>query len=222
LSGLRAHAANNLLVNPGFELGNTGFTTSYTTNITNPTSQGQAVVYSANVASGTAFGTGTGVSGTTDAKNTGTKYLAVNGASDGTSTVWQQSVTIAPNISYTFTFQAAPGNAASISSATPPVIAVTVTINGNAVTLSAVTNPTWATRGTYTGYSATFTSNGAASPTTAIIKLVDTATGGVGNDFLLDDFSLVPEPSTYAAGLFVVGAGFLAWRRQRRTAQSVA
>lgn len=216
LGGLSAHDENNLITNPGFESENTGFTTSYSTNNANATAQGQAKIYSANVNSGTSFGSGS----TTYSKRSGSKFFAVNGASDGTSTVWQQSVTIAPNISYTFTFFAAPGDAASVT--TKPVIDVTVTINGNAATLSAVTNPTWATAGTYTQYSATFTSNGATSPTTAVIKLVDTATGSTGNDFLLDDFSLVPEPSTYAAGIFVVGAGFFAWRRQRRTAQSVA
>ncbi|HTH46497.1 MAG TPA: hypothetical protein VMB21_03200 [Candidatus Limnocylindria bacterium] len=221
LLALMAFAAcgQNLITNPGFESGATGYTTDYTVDTT-PTGQGQAGVRG----SGTS---GTGSSSVFNSGSTsltahgGSKFFAVNGSTSGTAIVWEQTVSSLvisglTGSTFTFSFWIAAGDAASTTpSGQRPTIAVII----NGTSIGNVTPST--TDGAWTQFTGTWTRG---TNTTADIKLIDLKTASTGNDFILDDFVLVPEPSTYAAGVFLVGAGYFAWRKARRksAAQEIA
>lgn len=212
LFGLLAAGAHgqNLITNAGFESGASGYTTGYGANDTTPTTSGTAGVTVAG-SSSTIFGSGS----TSLTTHGGTQFFAVNGSTTGTATVWEQNVSSLvigglTGSTFTFSFWIAAGNAESVKTSPNqrPVIAVTI----NGTSLGSITAST--TAGAWTQFTATWTRG---TNTVADIKLVDTRTTGTGNDFVLDDFVLVPEPSTYAAGVFLIGAGLFAWRKARRT-----
>lgn len=206
--------AQNLITNPGFESGVTGYATGYGVNDTTPTVPGQAGVLTTPTSSATVFGSGT----TTDQAHSGNNFFAVNGASANGSTtvVWEQTVSSLvigglTGSTFTFSFWAAAGNTESTTTGPDQRPSLQLTINGVNTALSASTFIITST--TYAQFTTTWTRGTA---TSAIIRLFDDNNRATGNDFLLDDFVLVPEPGTYAAGVFLVGAGLLAWRKARQ------
>ena len=201
-------AQANLFSNGSFDAANgiSSWTTQYTTNTV--TTTGRYVIAASPAAAGFTVNTNN-----IGAQN-GANAMWVNGASAaGTTNIVSQSVTVSASTTYTFR-----GRLVSAESPVNQAATIKIYVTSNGVTTSS---------GTFTATTSwqeiyyTFTTP--AGATSATIVLIDTNTNntGTGNDFGLDNLS-VPEPSTYAAGLFVVGAGFFAWRRQRRKAQSVA
>ncbi len=199
----------NLIANPGFESGATGYTTDYTVDTT-PTGQGQAGVIATGLTSTAVFNS----AGVTLNAHSGSSMFAVNGSTSGTAIVWEQNITSLvigglTGSQFTFSFWIAAGDTAST---TPSGQRPTLNVLINGTSIGTITPGT--TAGAWSQFTGTWTRSGA---TSADIQLIDTKKTSAGNDFVLDDFVLVPEPSTYAAGVFLIGAGFFAWRKARRT-----
>jgi hypothetical protein len=165
--------AQNLLTNPGFGSGNTGFQTAYTYVTPSGTSNGgQYTITTDTYNFGTYFphyGDHTTGSG---------NFMAVDAATGSALTVWQQTVTgLQPNQTYQFSFwllNSYPTNKAQIQ------------VSANGVDVGAAfTNPNdggnWQLN--------TVTVNPGAS-TQLILRLRDLNLTATGNDFGLDDFSL--------------------------------
>lgn len=187
--------ASNIVINGGFESGNTGFTSTYT-NVVNgwppDLSEGKYAIgsdpnyYHELWAS---FG-----------PYEGSKMMIVNGATISGVNVWSQSVTAAPNTTYYFSAEIASQYATS-----PAVL--DFSINGLPIGLpiTASTNI-----GQWDLFYATWAS-GAGGP--ALLALVNQNTAYGGNDFCLDDIRMgttnpenpVPVPST----VLLLGSGLL-------------
>lgn len=217
-SGLGAGVAlgQNLLTNGDFSSGNTGFTSGYT----------YATGSSALSAGGEGSGEGnyaittspnnvhSGLANYGDHTTGSGKMMVINGSGNASNIIWEENVTslaVGGVTGSTYTFSGWISSAIATSAAT-----LQVTINGANVG-SVITAP--AAAGVWQQFTVTWT-RGAA--TSADIRLTDTNTAANGNDFALDDLRLVPEPSTYAAGIFLAGAGFLAWRKSRQAAVTKA
>ena len=172
-------AAQNLLPNPGFEAGNTGFNTAYTY-IPPPTADpgpGNYTIGTDNRAFNPNFLASYGD------HTTGTgRYMIVNASLVATTNVWQRNVTgLQPNQSYQFSFwllNTFPTSKARIQ----------VAINGTNVG-APFTNPNdggvWQLN--------TLTVNTGAG-TSLDIRLRNVNTDSNGNDFGLDDMSLTAPP----------------------------
>ncbi len=203
-----AAVAQNLITNGDFTSGNTGFTTGYN--------------YSSSLSSG---GEGAGEGNyyvTTNPNNTQSGFssfgdhttgsgnmMVINGSTVASKTLWQDTVSVTAGRNFTFSLWMA-----SAVAGTPATLQVYI---NNALQTTTFTAPSGA--GTWQQFSLNWSSTGTNSAT---IRLVDSNTTVGGNDFAIDDIRLVPEPSTYAAGAFLVGAGFFAWRRHRHAAAKKA
>jgi hypothetical protein len=192
---LAAQAAPNLLTNPGFEAGNTGFASSYgyvTPVVGNCVPEG---VYTIGTnpndchPSWVSFG-----------PHSGSAMMIVNGGTTANVDVWQEAVTVTPHTSYLFT-----GWVASNYPLSPAVIALSANDTGFGTPFTASTTP-----GAWQEFTGTWNSGTATSVT---LDIVDTNLAPDGNDFSLDDLSFsaisaVPEPASLAllgAGLFGMG-----------------
>ncbi|HTH48264.1 MAG TPA: PEP-CTERM sorting domain-containing protein, partial [Candidatus Limnocylindria bacterium] len=129
--------------------------------------------------------------------------MVINGSTVASKTVWQETVSVTAGRNWTFSLWMASAVAGS-----PAVLQVYI---NNVLQSTTFTAPSSAA--TWQQFSLNWSSTGT---TSATIRLVDSNTAAGGNDFAIDDIRLVPEPSTYAAGMFLAGAGFFAWRRQRK------
>jgi len=170
-----AATAQNLLLNPGFEAGNSGFTSGYTyvgPPLNGNSQAGEYTVGNDNRAFNAAFPASYG-----DHTSGSGQYLLVDAAATAL-TVWQQTVTgLQPNKAYTFSFwllNCIPTNKARIQ------------VRANGVDVgTAFTNPTdggvWQLN--------TVTVNPGAS-TQLILQLRDLTLDAPGNDFGLDDVAL--------------------------------
>jgi hypothetical protein len=204
-----AAMAQNLIVNGDFTSGNSSFTSGYN--------------YSSSLSSG---GDGGGGEGnyyvTTNPNSTHSGFssfgdhttgsgnmMVINGSTVASKTVWQETVSVTAGRNWTFSLWMA-----SAVAGTPAVLQVYI---NNVLQGTTFTAPNSAA--TWQQFSLNWSSTGTNSAT---IRLVDSNTAAGGNDFAIDDIRLVPEPGTYAAGAFIVGAGFLAWRRQRQAAAKKA
>ena len=206
-----AKADPNLIVNGNFDAGLTGFTSDYAVP-TNPACIYNQAVYcqgpestifvntdpNLDHPSWASFGSSPG--------NGSPNILIVNGGENSTQAVWRQGgIAVAQNEIYQFT-----GFAASNYSANPSVLQLT--FNGATVGAAYAVNATPGAWGefTYDWYS------GAA--TSLDLALFDLETDASGNDFSLDNFSLValtvPEPASAAA--LIVGMTVVMVVRQRR------
>ncbi len=162
---------NNLVVNPGFDLGDSGFITTYTkcnsANCLSPLGDnGYAVGTDANYF----HSYFTGKDHTTGSGN----FMIINGAQPAL-TVWQQTVPVKPNTKYAFGVWIS-----TMISLSPAQIQFS--INGGQV--GALYNAP-----VYAGmWDQVFTTWNSGSVTTATIKVVDILPILEGNDFGLDDF----------------------------------
>ena len=173
--------AQNLLVNPGFESGNTGFTTTYTYQSTATTSgAGNYAIRTDESTFNAGFGkyndhtkgNGTGLFLIADASGTLGQY------------VWLQTVTgLAQNTNYTFSFWLL--NSTAASPATIAVSSGTAGATGSFTTLGTFSNPN--TTGLWQQNVVTINTG---SNTQLTIRLIDTNTAAAGNDFALDDMAL--------------------------------
>ncbi len=204
-----AAMAQNLIVNGDFSSGNTGFTSGYS--------------YSSSLSSGGDGGGGEGnyyVSTNPNTTHSGFSsfgdhttgsgnMMVVNGSTVASKSLWQETVSVTAGRNFTFSLWMA-----SAVAGTPAVLQVYI---NNTLQTTTFTAPSSAA--TWQQFSLNWTSTGTNSAT---IRLVDSNTVAGGNDFAIDDIRLVPEPGTYAAGAFLVGAGFFAWRRSRQAAAKKA
>jgi hypothetical protein len=148
----------------------------------------------------------------------GTGYMLIaNGASDGTSAVWYETVSVTPNTTYTFTAWVADVDNANNNSS-PETLSFLV---GSSV-LGSGFSPS--TPGVWTEFSTTFFSG---SDTSETLEIIDTNTASEGNDFALDDISYVGAPTTAAtpepSSLLLLGSGLVAglgWIRRRKARES--
>jgi hypothetical protein len=209
-----AQAGPNLITNGNFSAGLTGFTSDYTVPTDPACIYGQAVdcqgaestIFvntdpSLDHTSWSSFGSSPG--------NGSPNMLLVNGGSDPTQVIWGQGgIAVAQNEVYEFS-----GAAASSFLGNPGILQLT--FNGATVGSAYTINLTPGVWGNFTfdWYSG--------SATSLDLALFDLETAADGNDFALDDFSLVqvsvPEPASAAAlivGLTIV----MVIRRRRRPA----
>ncbi|NVO31294.1 cadherin-like domain-containing protein [Hymenobacter lapidiphilus] len=167
--------AQNLITNPDFQSGNTGFTSGYTY-VPNPNGTSSGAGQYVLVTRANAFNPGFG-NFPDHTSGTGL-YMVVDGAASSSTIIWQQTITgLTPNRNYQFSFWLL--NAIGSNKARIQVSANSVDIG------SPFTNPNdggnWQLN--------TVTVNpGAGSQ--LILQVRDLETNGGGNDFGLDDFSL--------------------------------
>ncbi len=197
-------AQANLFSNGSFESGITGWTTQYGTGAI--TTQGNYAIAASPKAAGFTSSTTNNVGA-----QSGSNALWVNGASGaGTTNVVSQTLT-GLTVGQQYTVRGWLVSAESPVSSAATVVIRAVSGSSNVVSSAFIATTSWSQ------IFYTFT----AGATSATILFIDTNknASGTGNDFGLDNLS-VPEPATYAAGAFVVAAGFLGWRRHRRSLAS--
>lgn len=163
---------NNVVVNGGFEAGNSGFSSSYNYASTN-TTEGEYYVGSNPSAWNAAL------SSCADHTGNNGRMLLVNGAPQSDVEVWSQTIPVTPNTSFEFStwVQALwPPNPAKLQ------FSINGIVLGEAITASLPTC-TWSR----------FNTNwNSGSNTTATISIVNKNTEIQGNDFALDDISFAP------------------------------
>jgi hypothetical protein len=194
-----AAAGPNLVTNGDFSAGNSGFTTGYALSTMTPQLFENnvhgiyAVEPAGSIAGSSAYGDWTNI--TTDPSGHNSNVWVADGATDPNVTVWSETVGVAANTTYTFSFFGAEVSNPCCSNAT-----LQASING-------VDESTLGTTGAWQQDSFTWNSG---SNTSAVLTLVDTNTSGGFNDFAIDDLSFsgpggVPEPGAW--GLMLVGVG---------------
>ena len=191
----------NLIVNGDFSSGNTGFTSGYTYS-SSLSSGGESAGEGNYYVTTNPNNTHSGFSSFGDHTTGSGNLMVVNGSTIANNSVWQETVSVTAGRNWTFSLWMA-----SAVAGTPAVLQVYI---NNVLQSTTFTAPSSAA--TWQQFSLNWSSTGTNSAT---IRLVDSNTAAGGNDFAIDDIRLVPEPGTYAAGMFLVGAGFFAWRRQR-------
>ena len=191
-----AHA-QNLITNPAFSAGNTGFTSAYTFVTSNFAVQEYGVVtnpqaWNGNLASFGDHTTGTG------------SMLIANGATTANLDVWRQiGLAVTPATDYVFS-----GYVAAAFGSSAPVME----FFAGATSLGAVTPSL--TTGTWSFFTGTWNSG---ANTSVTLRIVDNNLDFNGNDVVIDDLSFavaVPEANT-AALLALVGIPALGFLRRR-------
>ncbi len=188
LSASVASAAPNLLVNPAFSSGNTGFSSQYG----HGTQPGDYVVAKspADIYPGTvSFGDHT--------SGTGLMLLA-NGSTSGTTYVWHETVSVTKGTTYDFAGFAASFAQLGKDHTDPSPARLSFYVNGVAIGTFKVA----AADGKFGRFANLWSSGGS---TTASIKIVDRNTASMGNDFALDDLSFAASPSLLVNGDFSSG-----------------
>ncbi|MFT3679576.1 MAG: sugar-binding protein [Ferruginibacter sp.] len=167
-----SQSVNNLITNPGFELGNIGFTSDYVHYSSQTISRQTYTVANSPQALDQYF---------TNCPDhtTGSGQMLVVDGSDATNgadyTFWQQSIPVNVGSTYTFSYWI------QTASADPSYAQVQTKINGSAIGTG--NSPATTVCGNWTQVTHTWTAN---SPT-AVISMYDLNTAGLGNDFTIDD-----------------------------------
>lgn len=169
-------AQANLIINGDFEAGNTDFTSDYSSN--DLFSSGQQYVITTdphlNISVATSYGDNSACSG---------NMMAVNGAATANQVVWAQDVTLEANTDYLFSI--------FISSWTPTNLAnLEFSLNNGDVSLGSVLAP--ATPGVWVEHKVKFNSGTLFGLTN--ISFIDTTSTWGGDDFAIDDISLIAIP----------------------------
>ena len=165
------------VVNGDFSAGNTGFTSSYSF-----------------VASGTSTTPGTyGVRTNSQSFNPGYNLffdhtsgsgnmMLVDGSSDTSAVVWQETLSVATNTAYIFSAWAAPANGSNPAG-------LIFSVNGSQVggTLNLTNTP-----GVWQHFFAVWSSGNA---TNATLRITDNNSVALGNDFALDDLAFTVAPT---------------------------
>jgi hypothetical protein len=229
LSATASQAATNLVVNGDFSQGNTGFTTGYTYVAPRSGAMMPETVYTIAADPRAVHPYWVGL-GDDNAR------LIVNGATHAGVTVWQESLATTTGQAYQFSASAAdvccngdhPGHYAASE------LEFQVSTDGFATfqTLATINTTPPGDAGQFQTATADFTAAGAVQ-----IRIIDALTGRVGNDFAIDDISVValtagsvggkdpgpgitagpvPEPGIWA--LMIIGFGGVggAMRARRR------
>jgi gliding motility-associated-like protein len=165
----------NLIVNGDFTGGNSGFSTDYQY-LTNAGLNGVQKAYGIVTAANSWFQF---FPACTSSAPSGGNMMVIDGSTTngGNDKVWGQTVTVTPNTNYTFSYWMQ-------TVATPNLANIEVLINGSSIGIS--TAP--ATNCLAAQYSYTWNSG---PSTTAQIAMYDRATASNGNDFSIDDLSLL-------------------------------
>ena len=173
--------AQNLLVNPGFESGNTGFSTNYTFQ---PSANTSGAGNYAIRADESTFNSGFGkYNDHTSGDGTGL-YLIADASTTANRYIWLQTVTgLTANTDYTFSFWLL--NSSATSPASIAVSSSTAGAGGPFTSQGAFSNPN--TTGLWQQNKVTVNTG---NSTQLTIKLIDTNITGGGNDFALDDMAL--------------------------------
>ncbi|MGA2753897.1 MAG: hypothetical protein ABSE53_09015 [Terracidiphilus sp.] len=176
-----AQTSQNLVINGDFENGNTGFNTGYSIgDVANP--GGYAIGTNPSTAPG-AFGDwcncGDHTSGTG-------KMMIVNGATDATLPVWEETVAVTPSTEYTFSYW---GAEVDHDSSSLPHLALK--INGAVIGSSTFPEYPPDNGGHWQNYKFTWKSGSSKS---ADLALYDLNTDASWNDFALDDISFSAVP----------------------------
>jgi hypothetical protein len=165
-----------LVVNGDFSAGNTGFTSGQTySSVYTPCDY-----YVANGWFGTSFGS----SDTDHTPTTDNMYMSIDGCSTGPTVIWQETISVANNTGYTFSFWATDADAVQptyeihfIGDVTGDNVVATLT-------------------GIIPGLSASFHWSqylvscwNSSKDNNVTIKIINLQTNGYGNDFGMDDFS---------------------------------
>jgi len=210
-SALSMPAMAATIANGNFEAGNSGFTSSYTYHADGA---GQHDLYDAG-----AYGVGTNANNYHDAwasfgdHTSGSgNYMIVNGA-ESVVPVWTSSTVAVSSGVYQLSFWLS-----SLYPVSPAMLTVAANNGSGPVTLgsSITAGSTTAAWGNFT--SGLLTVN---APTNFTFSIVNANTDGNGNDFGLDDISLVkvgnvPEPASWAMMLGGFGLMGAAMRRRRQ------
>jgi hypothetical protein len=207
--GVCAAGVQAQVTNGNFSAGDTGFGSGYTyTTSVAPTFTAGNYTIGTNPNSYNA-----GWISMSDPTDSGLNMMIVNGATNGTSPVWDETISVTPDTTYTFTAWVA-----DIYTGGEPAGAMeTVTFDAGSNVLATGFSPS-STPGAWTEFTTTYSTG---SDTSETLQIVDTNTAFNGNDFALDDISDVggpsptPEPSSlllFASGLASL-AGIRQWRK---------
>jgi|HubBroStandDraft_5_1064220.scaffolds.fasta_scaffold192728_1 hypothetical protein len=198
------------VTNGNFSAGNTGFGSGYTfTTSVAPT------FTAGNYTIGTNPNSYNGGWVTiSDPTGSGLNMMIVNGATNGTSPVWDETISVTPDTTYTFTAWIA-----DIYTGGEPMGSMeTLTFDAGGNVLGTGFSPS-STSGTWTEFTATYFSG---SDTSEFLQIVDTNTAFNGNDFALDDISDVggPSPTPEPSSLLLFGSGLVSLAGIRRWRKS--
>jgi uncharacterized repeat protein (TIGR03803 family) len=182
-----ALAGADTIVNGDFSHGNTGFSSDYTASPT--CSAGSPFTAGYYFAGTNPVNCNAGWISMSDPTGQGLKMLIVNGAQNGTSRVWYETLATTPNTRYTFTFWMA--DIYNLSGDSPATLDFSV----DGVIVPGCTGYSPTTPGQWQKEVCTYTSG---PSTTETLALIDTNTAFEANDFAIDDIS---DPPTVAVTL---------------------
>ncbi|MGB9406227.1 MAG: hypothetical protein WCA89_01760 [Terracidiphilus sp.] len=187
-----AQTGQNLVINGDFESGNTGFTTGYALgDISGPGA------YFIGPNPSTAQGANGDWCNCGDHTTGNGNMMIVNGANSATWPVWEQTVSVAPSTSYTFSYWGAEVD--HDSNSLPHLL---VRINGRVIGNSIFPEYSPDNGGQWQHYSFTWNSGSSQS---ADLAIFDQNTDSPWNDFMLDDISF--RAVTGSAGGVALPAG---------------
>jgi hypothetical protein len=135
--------------------------------------------------------------------------LIADGATSSNVQVWSESVAVTPNTQYTFSYWAASCGNDSGNGKDPSPATLIAAVNG---TQLGSTFNVPATNGAWTEFTGTFNSGAASS---VPLTITDSNLVSTGNDFALDDISVVSTPEPQSAVLLLCAVGGLLLCRRR-------